>query len=86
MRENHAKSFNLTYKRIKALKIIKNIIIRIGKIYHICKEVNCMKKDNEKLLLKKQTLTAWANILLAKGMIDLAKCNRMKSLIEKLTA
>ena len=45
-----------------------------------------MKKSDEKLLLKKQTLTAWANILLAKGMIDLAKCNRMKSLIEKLTA
>ena len=45
-----------------------------------------MKKSDEKLLLKKQTLTAWANILLAKGMIDLAKYNRMKSLIEKLTA
>lgn len=45
-----------------------------------------MKKSDDKLLLKKQTLTAWANILLAKGMIDLAKCNRMKTLIEKLTA
>lgn len=45
-----------------------------------------MKNSDEKLLLKKQTLTAWANILLAKGMIDLAKCNRMKALIEKLTA
>ena len=50
------------------------------------KEANHMKNSDEKLLLKKQTLTAWANILLAKGMIDLAKCNRMKALIEKLTA
>ena len=45
-----------------------------------------MKKSDEKLLLKKQTLAAWTDILLAKGMIDLAKCNRMKALIEKLTA
>ncbi len=45
-----------------------------------------MKKVDEKLQLKKQTLIAWTNILLAKGMIDLAKCNRMKSMIEKLTA
>ncbi len=48
--------------------------------------VDPMKKVNEKLLLKKQVLTAWTNILLAKGMIDLGKCNRMKSMIEKLTA
>lgn len=45
-----------------------------------------MKKSDEKLMLKKQTLTAWTEILLAKGMIDLAKCNKMKSLIERLTA
>ena len=45
-----------------------------------------MKKSDEKLLLKKQTLTAWTEILLSKGMIDLAKCNRMKSLIQSLTA
>lgn len=45
-----------------------------------------MKKSDEKLLLKKQTLAAWAEILLAKGMIDIAKCNKMKSLIEKLPA
>ena len=44
-----------------------------------------MSKNDEKLLLKKLTLTAWTDILLAKGMIDLAKCNRMKTLIEKLT-
>lgn len=44
-----------------------------------------MKKVDEKLQLKKQTLIAWTNILLAKGMIDLAKCNRMKSMIEKMT-
>ncbi len=45
-----------------------------------------MKKSDEKLMLKKQTLTAWTEILFAKGMIDLAKCNKMKSLIERLTA
>lgn len=45
-----------------------------------------MKKSDEKLMLKKRTLTAWTEILLAKGMIDLAKCNKMKSLIERLTA
>lgn len=66
--------------------IFRNIIMENWEIYSIWKEANHMKKSDEKLLLKKQTLTAWANILLAKGMIDLAKCNRMKSLIEKLTA
>jgi len=45
-----------------------------------------MNKSDKKLLLKKQTLTAWSEILLAKGMIDLAKCNRMKALIERLTS
>ncbi len=45
-----------------------------------------MNKNDKKLEMKKDTLTAWTNILLAKGVIDLARCNRMKSMIEKLTA
>jgi|GEM_PF-3715472 len=44
------------------------------------------ENSDEKLKLKKLTLTAWAKILLAEGMIDLAKCNRMISMIEKMTA
>lgn len=44
------------------------------------------EKTDEKLKLKKLTLTAWTKILLAEGMIDLAKCNRMISMIEKMTA
>ena len=45
-----------------------------------------MKKSDEKLLLKKQTLKAWTAILLAKGIIDLAKYNRMIAKIDKMTA
>ena len=44
------------------------------------------ENSDEKLKLKKLTLTAWAKILLAEGMIYLAKCNRMISMIEKMTA
>ena len=44
------------------------------------------ENSDEKLKLKKLTLTSWANILLAEGIIDLAKCNRMISMIEKMTA
>lgn len=45
-----------------------------------------MKKTDEKLLLKKQTLKAWTAILLAKGIIDLAKYNQMIARIDKMTA
>ena len=45
-----------------------------------------MKKREQELLIKKQTLMAWTEILLAKGMIDLAKCNRMKTLIQRMTS
>lgn len=42
--------------------------------------------DNDaELLLKKQTLKAWTGIMLAKGMIDITKHNRMLSKIDKLT-
>lgn len=40
---------------------------------------------NAELVLKKQTLEAWARILYNEGMIDLARCNRMIERIEKLT-
>ena len=42
-----------------------------------------MTKSDDKLELKKLTLLAWTDILLAKGMIDVEKSNRMKTLIEK---
>ncbi len=45
-----------------------------------------MKTKNDALTLKKQTLQAWAMILYKKGVIDLARCNRMIAAIEKLTA
>lgn len=38
------------------------------------------------LELKKQTLAAWTQILLAHGEIDVKKFNRMLVLIDKLTA
>lgn len=42
-----------------------------------------MTKSDDKLELKKLTLLAWTDILRAKGMIDVEKSNRMKTLIEK---
>ena len=36
------------------------------------------------LELKKQTLTAWAFILLQEGIIDLTRCNRMIAVINAL--
>ena len=42
-------------------------------------------KEN-KLYMKKLTLKAWTMILHKQGKIDLAKCNRMIALIDKLTA
>lgn len=40
--------------------------------------------DSQELKLKKLMLTAWAQILCRKGMIDTAKCSRMTALIERL--
>ena len=42
-----------------------------------------MTKSDDKLELKKLTLLAWTDILRAKGMIDVEKSNRMKTLIKK---
>ena len=71
--------YNLQYFKITN-KILKKLVrLNMEGEYR-------MKKSDEKLLLKKQTLKAWTGILLAKGMIDLAKYNRMISKIDKLTA
>ena len=35
--------------------------------------------------MKKLTLTAWTRILYRKGMIDLARANRMEALIQRMT-
>ncbi len=40
--------------------------------------------DSQELMLKKQTLSAWARILYRQGMIDFAKLGRMLALIDKL--
>ena len=45
-----------------------------------------MSKSNDKLELKKLTLLAWTDILRAKGMVDIERANRMKTLIEKSIA
>ena len=45
-----------------------------------------MSKSNDKLELKKLTLLAWTDILRAKGMVDVERANRMKTLIEKSIA
>lgn len=45
-----------------------------------------MKQENTDLRFKKDTLKAWTRILYRQGQIDLAKCNRMLLMIEKLTA
>lgn len=42
------------------------------------------KQDSQELTMKKLTLTAWANILYRKGMIDSAKRGRMITLIEAM--
>ena len=45
-----------------------------------------MKKQNAQALqLEKQTLTAWAQILHRKGMIDSARLGRMITLIAQMT-
>lgn len=45
-----------------------------------------MKTTNQELELKKLTLTAWTQVLLNKGMIDLKKYNNMLKSIDKLTS
>lgn len=45
-----------------------------------------MSKSDDKLELKKLTLLAWTDILRAKGMVDIERANRMKTLIEKSIA
>ena len=40
--------------------------------------------NNSDLTMKKLMLTAWSKTLLSKGIIDLAKYNRMVALIDKL--
>lgn len=45
-----------------------------------------MKQESQELTLKKSTLKAWTRILYQQGMIDLAKCNRMILMVEKMTA
>lgn len=39
-----------------------------------------------RLQMKKLTLKAWTMLLHKQGKIDLAKCNRMIAMIEKLAA
>ena len=45
-----------------------------------------MSKIDDKLEMKKLTLLAWTDILRAKGMVDVERANRMKTLIEKSIA
>lgn len=45
-----------------------------------------MSKSDDKLELKKLTLLAWTDVLRAKGMVDIERANRMKTLIEKSIA
>ena len=45
-----------------------------------------MSESNDKLESKKLTLLAWTDILRAKGMVDVERANRMKTLIEKSIA
>ena len=45
-----------------------------------------MSKGDDKLELKKLTLLAWTDILRAKGMVDVERANRMKTIIEKSIA
>ena len=42
------------------------------------------RQDSQELTMKKLTLSAWANILYRKGMIDSAKLGRMITLIEAM--
>ena len=42
------------------------------------------KTESPELILKKQTLTAWANILYKRGIIDHVRLGKMVTLIERL--
>ena len=42
------------------------------------------RQEPQELTIKKLTLTAWANILCRKGLIDSAKRGRMITLIEAM--
>ena len=42
------------------------------------------RQDSQELTMKKLTLTAWAQILYRKGMIDAAKLGRMITMIKEL--
>lgn len=42
------------------------------------------QQESPELTLKKQTLTAWTQILYNQGMIDFAKRGRMLALIERM--
>ena len=43
-----------------------------------------MKQETKQLTMKKATLTAWAKILYKEGIIDLSRCTRMISAIDRL--
>ena len=45
-----------------------------------------MSKSDDKLEIKKLTLLAWTDILRTKGLVDVERANRMKTLIEKSIA
>ena len=45
-----------------------------------------MSKSDDKLEIKKLTLLAWTDILRTKGMVNVERANRMKTLIEKSIA
>lgn len=45
-----------------------------------------MSQEKPELTLKKQTLIAWARILLKEGKISLTKCNKMIAKFDKLTS
>jgi hypothetical protein len=42
------------------------------------------RMESSELILKKQTLTAWARILYKKGIIDCSRLGKMTALIERL--
>jgi hypothetical protein len=42
------------------------------------------RTESPELTLKKQTLTAWAQILYKKGVIDCTRLGKMMSLIERM--
>ena len=49
-----------------------------------CGGMSLKRQDSQERTMKKMTLTAWAQILYRKGMIDSAKLGRMIALIEAM--